>query len=138
MASISQDPQIIATKALIAKNLKGGEPKITPEMHAETSIAILDCMDTRFLTSGRQGITVAAVPDESFSIGLNPWVKTSNYLVVFSIFTASRDDLAPRRYWTIGSKSTSNFIIQYRIPKSQEWSGSSTTFVFEYILFSLD
>jgi hypothetical protein len=123
------------TLALInSKIVSPKTPKISPADHREVSLAIVDCIDNRFIRAGTQLLQRDRNPDQKFTITFNE-INTPYYTVVWGISTPtigiSWENCA--NYITIKNKGTTSFEVlmrSYNYP-----TPANTSLTFEYALF---
>jgi hypothetical protein len=125
------------TLALINTNIVSAKtPKISPADHREVSLAIVDCIDNRFIRAGTQQLQRNRNPDQKFTITFDQ-INTPFYTVVWGISTPtigiSWANCANNV--TIKDKGTSSFDVLMR---SYDWlTPADTSLTFEYALFRI-
>tara|TARA_R110000868_G_scaffold119343_7_gene316174 strand:- start:8784 stop:9179 length:396 start_codon:yes stop_codon:yes gene_type:complete len=118
------------TLALINTNIVNKPAKISPADHRAVSLAIVDCIDNRFIIAGTQALVRTAAYDQIFTIIFNT-VDTINYNVVFSISSSTVAWQNAANYITIKDKGTASFNVLMRAVDGN----APANITFEYALF---
>ena len=121
------------TLALInAKIVSPKTPKISPADHREVSLAIVDCIDNRFIIAGTQLLARTTAADQKFTIAFNT-IDTPYYTVVWGISTPTIGTYVNcANHVMIKDKGTTQFDVLMR---SRDGLNASVNLTFEYALF---
>ena len=121
--------------ALINTNIVSGKtPKISPADHRQVSLAIVDCIDNRFLIAGTQVLARAASDDQIFTIVFNT-INETEYTVVWGISTATVGTYVNcANNIMIKDKGTSSFDVLMR---AYDRPNVPVNLTFEYALFRI-
>jgi len=119
------------TLALINTNIVSPKtPKISPADHRAVSLAIVDCIDSRFIIAGTQALVRTGAADQKFTIIFNT-IDTVEYTVMHSISTTTVFVNNAANYITIKDKGLSSFDVLMRA-----FDGNAPANLnFEYALF---
>lgn len=124
------------TLALINANIVSPKtPKISPADHREVSLAIVDCIDNRFIIAGTQVLARQIFADAKFTVVFST-IDTTEYTVVWGISTPTVGTWANcANTVMIKDKGTSSFDVlmrsyDYNLP-------TPVNLTFEYALFRI-
>ena len=118
------------TLALINTNIVNKPAKISPADHRAVSLAIVDCIDNRFLIAGTQALVRNTSYDQKFTIIFNA-IDTVDYTVMYSISTTTVAWQNAANYITIKDKGLSSFDVLMRARDGN----APANITFEYALF---
>lgn len=123
------------TIALINANIVSPKtPKISPADHREVSLAIVDCIDNRFIIAGTQVLARNTNRDQKFTIVFST-IDTTEYTVMWGISTTTIGTYVNcANIVMIKDKGTSSFDVLMR---AYDGLNSSVNLTFEYALFRI-
>ena len=121
------------TLALINANIVSPKtPKISPADHREVSLAIVGCIDNRFIIAGTQVLARLAQYDQKFTVTFNT-IDTTLYTVVWGISTPTIGTYVNcANNITIKDKGTTQFDVLMR---ARDRPNIPVNLTFEYALF---
>jgi len=120
------------TLALINTKIVNKPSKISPADHREVSLAVVDCIDNRFIIAGTQTMVRTSAYDQKFTVIFNT-IDTINYTVMYSISATTININNASNYITIKDKGTTSFDVLMR----SVHGNTPANFTFEYALFRI-